>query len=379
MAYTPFAVFAASMLFLLFISPLDLYPDTVHQDIQASETAQTFHHSFENGFSNGFGESVNQYMITFNDNVSSEGPLNDAEDEFNTNYSMSSSNYFSMDELENNIIEIFQDDRRNINFSTGDSVTFDAEGLKINSKIDLNYNLTDPITGITRRYSQRFSTEASINGSIDPLTNYTAEERLEYRYCGYESPAVMAGSGSGSASELFGYAVVKPDDQDSIADKENKIILLESADNEDEAVLDEYKAVIVEDNSYNDGDYIQDFNQDQQFYTGQNIILIDDYVYISYFREIIDNQCFIEADDAPDIFQRMENDNSGSVDGILTFIEDTSSEGEPNEDYYYFDSDRSASNPVNITGVSSSDLDERSWFSVEQVNMDYWNLTNLIE
>ncbi len=380
MAYTPFAVFAASMLFLLFISPLDVYPSSVHQDLQASETSQTFHNSFTNSFGTGFEESVNQYLIEFNDDVNSSGPINEAEDEFNSNYSLSSSNYYGIDELENNIEQAFSDDRRTIDFEIGDNWGFESEGLKITSEIGLEYNLTDPITDIASRYDENFVTEAAINGSVDPLAEFTAGETVHYRYCGYERPAYKAGEGSGSGSDVFGYAVVNPEDPDSIEDKGEKIIFLESADQTDDSILDDFKAVVVEDNSYSNGDYIQEFNFDRQISTDQNVILTDDEAYISHFREIIDNQCFIESSEAPNLFQRMENENNNlEGDGMLTFIEDTSSHAEANEDYIYFDDSRGALNPANVTGVSTSTLDERPWFSVQQDNMNYWNLGSLIK
>ena len=379
MAYTPFAVFATSMMFLLFISPLDVYPESVNQDIQASETAQTFQNSLEPAFSNGMEESVNQYMIEFNNNLASSGPISDGSQEFNDNYSTSSSSYYSIDDIEGNFTQLFDNDRRELEIDVGNNPNFEVEGLKITAQIDLNYNISDPVTGISKSFDDQYFTEAYINGSVDPLAEYNAGETVRYRYCGYERPAYVAGSGSGSGSEVFGYAVVNPESPADIDGVEgNKIIFLESKD-DFSGSLDSYKAVVVEDTSYSSAD-IESFSYDRQIQTGQNIILSNDEAYISHFREILDNQCFIQSSDAPNLFQRMEDENQASPDeGVMTFISDSSSYGEVNGDYYYFDGGRSPSNPVNVTGVSSSSLDERPWFSVAEANMNYWNLNGLIE
>ena len=375
MAYTPFAVFATSMMFLLFISPLDVYPESVNQDIQASETAQTFQNSLDQAFSDGMEGSVNQYMIEFNEDLASSGPISHGSQEFNDNYSASSSSYYSIDDIEGNFTQLFNDDRRELQLNAGNNPTFDAEGLKIKTQINLNYNLSEPVTVILKSFNDQFVTEVYVNGSVDPFAEYNAGEAVRYRYCGYERPAYMAGSGSGSGSDVFGYAVVNPENPGSVSNPGDKLVFLESADGA--SGLSDFKAVVVEDNSGGD---IQGFNYSRQVSTGDNIIVKNDQAYISHFREILDNQCFVESSEAPDLFQRMENKSQASSDlGVMTFIRDSSSYGEVNEDYYYFDNGRSASNAVNVTGVSSSTLDERPWFSVAQANMDNWNLSGLIE
>jgi hypothetical protein len=378
MAYTPFAVFATSMMFLLFISPLDVYPESVNQDIRASETAQTFQNSLDQAFSDGMEESVNQYMIEFNDNLVSSGPSSDASQEFNDDYSVSSSSYYSVNDIEGNFTQIFNNDRRELQLDPGNNPSFDAEGLKIRTQITLDYSISDPITGISKSFNDQFVTETYVNGSVDPLAEYSAGETVRYRYCGYDRPASIAGSGTGSGSDVFGYAAVNPENPGSVSNKGEKIIFLDSADGI--SGLGGFKAVVVQDSSYSSGNDIQEFDYDRQIQSGQNIILSNNRAYVSHFREIMDNQCFIESTDAPDLFQRMEDENQASPDvGVMTFISDSSSHGEVNGDYYYFDSSRSPSNPVNITGVSSSTLDERPWFSVAESNMNYWNLSDLME
>ena len=378
MAYTPFAVFATSMMFLLFISPLDVYPESVNQDIQASETAQTFQNSLDQAFSDGMEKSVNQYMIEFNDNLVSSGPSPDASQDFNDNYSVSSSSYYSVNDIEGNFTQIFNNDRRELQLDAVNNPSFDAEGLKIRTQITLDYSISDPVTGISKSFNDQFTAEAYVNGPVDPLAEYSAGETVRYRYCGYDRPASIAGSGTGSGSDVFGYAVINPENPGSVSNKGEKIVFLDSADGI--SGLGGFKAVVVEDSSYDSGNRIQGFDYDRQIQPGQNIILSDNKAYISHFREIMDNQCFIESTDAPDLFQRMEDENQASPDlGVMTFISDASSHGEVNGDYYYFNSSRSPSNPVNVTGVSSSTLDERPWFSVAESNMNYWNLTDLIK
>ena len=383
MAYTPFAVLATSLMFLMFISPLDVYPDSVNQDIGSVEAAQTLDRSIENSFREGFGLTVTGYLQEYNEDLTS--PVTDAQNNFSDEYDPDSNDYYSLNQVETDLNSIFQsDDRRELNLETEESFSFSASGLTIESTVPLEYNLNDEVVGTNNTVDQTIISQASIDGAKDPFAEFNAGEDVEYSYCGYERPAYFAGSGnSGSNSVVSGEAVYMPEDLSAVNNNEgDKVVFIESDDDFDDSELNQFAAVITESSSYSNDHYVQGFELERAVNTGENVIINEDDVYVSYFREILDNQCFVESSNAPDIFDRMENNNMPSDQGIMTFIADSGSTGEPNEDYLYFDDSRTEDgSAVNVTGLNSNEngFDERPWFNLDNQNLQAWNLSGLEE
>ena len=382
MAYTPFAVLATSMMFLMFISPLDVYPDSVNQDIESVETSQTLDRSLENSFKESFGQTVNGHLREYNENLSSS--VTDAQNNFSDEYDPDSGTHYSLTQVESDLNDLFQSsERRDLNLEAGDSFSFSASGLTIESTVNLNYNITDDIVNTENSLNRTVVSQASIDGAKDPFAEFQAGEDVDYRYCGFEKPAYFAGSGSSSSgSVISAEAVYRPEDLSSITNKGEKVLFIESADGFQDSTLDSFAAVVVEDSSYSNGDYIQGFNLERMVNTGENVIIDSDDAYVSYFRQILGEGCFVESGNAPDIFDRMENDNVASNQGIMTFTGNSSSFGSPNEDYLYFDTSRNADGSVvNVTGLNSNDngFDEMPWFNVDSQNLAGWNLSGLEE
>ncbi|MFO7793454.1 MAG: hypothetical protein R6V35_00565 [Candidatus Nanohaloarchaea archaeon] len=381
MAYTPFAVLATSMMFLMFISPLDVYPESVNQDIGSVETAQTLDSSVKNSFSESFGLTVNEHLQEFNEGLSSS--VTDAQTDFSDEYDPDSGSHYSLNQVETDLNDVFQSEvRRDLNLNAGDSFSFSASGLTIESSVTLDYSFTDNIVDTNNALNRTVTSQASIDGAKDPFAEFQAGEDVEYSYCGYDKPAYLAGSGGSSSNSVISAEVVyRPEDPGSVSNKGEKVIFIESADGIQASTLDAFAAVVLEDSSYSNEDYVQDFDLDRQVNTGENVIIDANEVYVSYFREILDNQCFVESGNAPDIFDRMENDSSASDQGIMTIIPDSSSFGSPNEDYLYYSSRGPDGSTVNVTGLNSNEnnFDERPWVNLDRENLVDWNLESLEE
>jgi len=382
MAYTPFAVLATSLMFLMFISPLDVYPDSVNQDIGSVETAQTLDRSIENSFREGFELTVNRHLQDYNEDLTS--PVTDAQNNFSDVYDPDSTDHYSLNQVETDLNSIIQsDDRRELNLETEESFSFSASGLTIQSTVPLEYNLNDEVVGTNNTFNQTIVSQASIDGAKDPFAEFNAGEDVEYSYCGYERPAYYAGSGSSSSNSVIsGEAVYMPENLNSVSNKEGKVVFIDSEDDFDNEELNQFEAVITESSSYSNDHYVQGFELERAVNTGENVIINEDDVYLSYFREILDNQCFVESNNAPDIFDRMENNNVASNHGIMTFVTNSSSFGSPNEDYIYYDSSEDESGSVvNVTGLNSNEngFDERPWFNLDSQNLQVWNLSGLEE
>ncbi len=382
MAYTPFAVLATSMMFLMFISPLDVYPESVNQDISSVETAQTLDRSVQNSFSQGFGLTVNNHLQEFNNGLSN--PISDAEGNFTSDYDPGSSTYYSLNQVESDLNSLFASEtRRNLVLNTGSSYGFTASGLTIESTVPLDYALTDQTIGTNLTYNGTVVSQASIDGAKDPFAEFQAGEDVEYSYCGFNKPAYYAGSGaSSSGSVISAEAVYKPENPGSISNKAEKVLFVASADEYDTSSWNNYAAVVVEDSSYNTGSFVNGFNVEGQINSGENVIIDQSDVYVSYFRQILDNKCFVESQNAPNVFDRMENNNIASDQGIANFVSNSSSSGQPNEDYIYYDGSETSTGPVvNITGINSNDnsFDERPWFNLDRDNLVDWNLVGLEE
>lgn len=381
MAYTPFAVLATSMMFLMFISPLDVYPESVNQDIGSVETVQTLDSSIENSFSESFGITVNEHLREYNEGLNS--PVTDAQTNFSEEYDPDSGSHYSLTQVETDMNDLFQSGaRRELNLDSGETFNFAASGLTIESNVSLNYNMTDNLVGSINSFDRTVISQASIDGAKDPFAEFNAGENVEYSYCGFDKPAYYAGSGSSSSNSVIsGEAIYRPDDISEVSNKADKVLFIESVDNYG-ASLGGFAAVVVQDSSYNSGAYVNGFAPERKINNGENVIIDQNEVFISYFRKILDNECFVESSNAPDVFDRIEDNNVASDQGILTFIGNSTSKGSPNEDYLYYDGSRTSDGSVvNVTGLNSNDngFDERPWFNLDTSNLDIWGLESLEE
>jgi hypothetical protein len=374
-AYTPFALIASSLLLLIFTVPLGANPQSVETEIHPIESSQTYEHSVGESLENIAEKSLNTNLRGLNkDLVNESRSLENAKQEFISSYSLESNSagYNTTEVTQEAESEVDGGERLNTDISSLDSVS--QEGLAIAGDQKMSYVYTDEILGT--RYERRIRDyRASVEGSLDPLNYYRTGEKIRYKTCGYSKPAYRIGSGNETSgfNSIFGEAIVRPENISNVENKDDKIIFTRRTD----AQLSDFLAVVTQNESVDRSvEWITDFEYQRPVKNGQNIILKDDEAFVSHFREIIDRKCFVEAGNAPGVFQRMENSTSESSNGILTFNYDSNS-SIANEDYNLIGQ---RDEGVNVSGVTDVGIgDERPWFRVRSENMGYWNLSSLIE
>lgn len=352
MSYTPFAILASSLLFLLFITPLEVQPDETTQDVQTVQTLNTLETSLNNSLGQHLAQEINDELSEFIEE--STLPADNPEQEFEDDLQVDSPGH-DMDLQQ----ELEIEDPPNVNQ--------EVIGLKAGGEAEIGYTIADETAGITYEREGLVSGSRPLEGVKDPLHDLNGEE-AEIQYCGMDSPAEKIGEGGSNSGDIaHGEAVLRPESTDG-----DKIAFVEDA-NDPEVDLEDFRAVVAEEGDAGEV-WISDFPDIDKAYNGMNAIINEEEVYRSIFRRMIDEDCFVESPEAPNIFTRMEDESGPDSDGIMTFLDETGSA--VNEDYIEL-TDGSSENPVKVKGVSEVDEGEERDFMVESSNLEAWSLESL--
>lgn len=374
MAYTPFAILAVTLLFLLFISPLDVYPDLVHQDLTATEHSTTFDRSLQKAFNDGFSVEANQEFDSYNQEIISQGYEEDnPQNVFRERFIL---NKFETWEWNQSVHQTVESDRRTISTDYGNPL-FENGGLTIQSQYYLEYNLTDSNVGTNYNVEGNQDVNVDITGAADPLLTKENEdsEEFQYRTCGYERPAELLDTGNGGGV-IHGYITFDHEDTGN-----DQIIVLEEGESF-QGDPEDFKAVISENSvDQTNWDYWIENVETLGLNQGDSVIIDgeDDDLWLSRFREIINEDCYVETEEGPDVFSRLEGEFQSSEIGLTTFVDGTEFSGEgSNEGYIYFNEDVTDEGR-GIKGVTHQDQgEELDWFSVSMTNIDFWDIESLL-
>jgi hypothetical protein len=367
MTHTPFALLAVTVLLTLFVAPLNHTPQIAVQDIKAVESANAGANDIESSLENSLGLAASNYIESSNQYVVENGFISDAEtaidfpdSEFNGN-SIIYRNYSQLISPLENIPGL------EYRYS---NQALDV-GLEIVAEADVSYNFSQKASNMNYSYDSALQAAEGLRGP-DPLLTNASSQTFEYRYCGFDRPAEMLGSGSGSGV-AHGYASVEPEIGE-VDHKRSRILVTENVTSY-ESIPDEFSGVVTARGSIDSGNYAEIESLNIEVTEGSSVILNNGKVWRSYFRKMIDENCYVENSDAPGVLGRMEGSFSPDTQGITTFTGEGNS-SQPNEAYMYYNSYDPTL--VEVSGVSSGDYgDFRSEFRISQENMDDWNLLGL--
>jgi len=266
--------------------------------------------------------------------------------------------------------------------------SFNDTGFTVQSSFSVFGSLRDPTSLAMFNRTDSTVTDVSIEGTEDAMLLMRSEGRYlaQYRECGFSEPAEVLYTGSqNSSGYVHGYSTKGPSDISTVSDKSDKMLVVENVDSYQTSEVNEFEGVVSADSSSNTGQYSTSY----AFGTGsitdidqnQSIILNNEKVWSSNFRQMFNQGCYVPDEDGPDIFDRMENSLSNDDgDGLATLIDVSRLPNELRDinsavGYVYFDDSSSYGGLRKIEGVT----DHYSWFRLDQDHVDYWDLEDLAE
>ena len=266
--------------------------------------------------------------------------------------------------------------------------SFNNTGFRVQSSFSVFASLRDPTSLATFNKTEFTVTDVSIEGNEDAMILLRSEGRYlsQYSECGFSEPAEVIYTGSqNSSSYVHGYSLKNPSDISTVSDKSNKILVVDNIDSYQSSEVNAFGGVVSANPSSSTGQYSTNYVFDTGSVSniGQNMSLIlnNQQVWDSNFRQMFNKGCYVVDEDGPDIFDRMENKVSNDDGhGLATLIDVTKLTNELRYidsavGYVYFDESDDYGDLSQIKGVT----DENSWFRLDQDHIDYWDLESLAE
>ncbi len=390
MIYTTFAILAASLIFFMAALPM-----TSTVDIDTSEAIRIGEASFYldsvlEDVERSTGIAVRRGLTGASNYIIGTGePLDDAEDDLTEAIVNGSINGVELNATENASLGEWGDRVENMTEEAGyrlemrvSDYSFDSSGFHVETSKQLEARLEDPVTLASFNRSVSVDVDAEVKGVEDPMLLLRSAGRYttSINYCGFDEPANYLDTGSSHNSpSVLGEAVVEPGSSlEEVEDRNDKILVVEDVDGEDESEVEEFRGVV----SYQSADpvdtgYVYGID-DLGIGTGQDLILYGNEVWESNFRQMIFQDCYVPAD-APGLMERYENDLTEVNDGMLTFVDvgslpDALRHEETAVGYKYFPGD-GGEELNNIAGVT----DRYSWFRLDNEDAERLGVQELVK
>lgn len=388
MAYTTFAVFASSMLIMMLFFQVSQEQSYQNADAERIGKASFFLESLFSDMDRSLkiatrrgvtgvtnevivnGESLNN----FRENIS-EAVINGSLDGKDLNATENA----SLNEWSSRVSSIASESGYELNTSVV-NYTFSPDFMTLETRFEVRSNLYDPTTFVRFNRSGSATVIASYEDLEDTMILLRSEGRypVNYRDCGFNTPANMIGTGSqNSTGYVQGDAVVNPSSISSVSNKSEKIVVATNIDSYSKAEVESFAGAVSDQTSSN-----TPFSNKYVFgvpvgdiESNKSIILNNNQVWEAHFRQMLDG-CYVPDENGPDFLDRLENNNTDSPDGLATMIkvdelppELTETESAIGHEYFSNDSN-SLSQIRGVTG-------EYSWFRLDEEHIDYWGLNDL--
>ncbi len=295
-----------------------------------------------------------------------------------------------LESTENASLKEWTERVRKIADRSGYSLDIEIEKYSFNSSnfnMDASYTvfarLEDPETRAAFNKTRTADSSVPISGLEDTMILLQSRGRYvsQYERCSFDEPVEQFYTGSGSSGTAHGYAVVEPADASSVSDKSESIIVAEDIESYDTSVVDEFAGAVSaqpSSSTYNT-EYVFDTGSISAIDEDMSLILHQDRVWRSGFREMFRENCYVPDPWGPDFMDRMGNEmvNEGG-EGITTLIDVSSLPTELRRDrsmvdYIYFNESSSYGSLSNVRGVSG----DYPWFQLDQDHVDEWGLNQL--
>lgn len=269
-----------------------------------------------------------------------------------------------------------------------ENYSFNDNGLELKSSFTVFAQLKDPTTLTTFNRTESTSTDVSIHGVEDSMLLLRSEGRYlnNYTSCGFSDPAEQLYTGTqNSSGHVHGHAAKLPADISAVDNKSEKILVVNDVDSHSVSEVNSFEGVVSADPSSDPGSYttkhVFDTGSISDIEQEMSLILNNDQVWRSGFREMFNQGCYVESSTGPDFFDRMQNKlvNDGG-DGLATLIEVSRLPSELRETdsavgYVYFNDSASFGGVREVKSVT----DEFSWFRLDQDHIDEWGMNDLAE
>lgn len=266
--------------------------------------------------------------------------------------------------------------------------SFDTEGLNVEGSLEVFTRLEDPVTLAEFNRSRSTDISVSVEDIEDTFLTLRSQGRYvsQYKQCGFENPGNIVYTGAQSSLGYNqGYAEVMPEDISEVEDRSGKVLVVENVDGYDSSAVDSYAGAVSAEESSNPGAYSTNYvfgtDSIQDIEQGVSLVLNEDQVWETYFREMFTEDCYVPVDGAPTFFDRLEDSlgNEGT-DGLATLIDvsDLPSELRKQDSsvgYVYFDESGDYGGINQIKGVSN----DYSWFYIDDRHVEYWGIEDLVE
>lgn len=269
-----------------------------------------------------------------------------------------------------------------------ENYSFNHTDFTVQSSFTVFASLRDGTTLTTFNKTESTVTDVSIEGTEDSMLLLRSEGRYlsQYSECGFSEPADVLYTGNqNSSGYVHGYASKNPSDISTVPDRSEKILVVDDVDSYQSSDVDGFAGVVSADPSSNTNQYstsyVFDTGSIEDIDQNMSLILNDQQVWRSSFRQMFNQGCYVPDQDGPDIFDRMANELSNDDgNGIATLIDVSRLPNELRDvdsavGYVYFDDSGSYGSLRQIKGVT----DDYAWFRLDQDHVDYWGLEDLAE
>ncbi len=267
--------------------------------------------------------------------------------------------------------------------------SFNASAFEVESSFRVFARLQDPVTLANFNRTNSANATVSALGLEDPMILLNSDGRYSTQYsrCGFDSPANQLYTGGHySLGSAHGYAAVNPatPDAPSVSDKGEKVLVTDDVDNYDVSTSNSFAGIV----SGDDNDTKAGFTTKFIFDTGSiadieqnmSLILNEEQVWRSSFRQMFEENCYLETSRGPNVIDRLGNRMvSPDGRGIATMIEvselpSSLQEIESAVGYVYFNESSGMYGPErSIYGVTS----EYSWFRLDDYHVNLWGVDDL--
>lgn len=264
-----------------------------------------------------------------------------------------------------------------------ESYSFNTSNFNIDASYTVFARLEDPETRAAFNRTRTESSSVSISGLEDTMILLQSQGRYvsQYKRCGFDRPAEQLYTGNGSSGAVHGHAVVEPVDLSSVSDKPERILAAEDIESYDAATVNEFGGAVSAQprSSTYDTEYVFDTGSISMIEENMSLILNQDLVWRSGFREMFQENCYVPDPWGPDFMDRMGNEmENDDGEGITTFVDVSQLPTELRRDrsmvdYVYFNESSDYGSLSSIRGVSN----EYPWFQLDQEHIDEWGIGQL--
>lgn len=267
--------------------------------------------------------------------------------------------------------------------------------FNLTAGLETKFTLYDPETLARFNESGEYNQTITIEGLEDPLLLQRTAGRYisTFNQCNFDQPAVRTATGQNTNDIGPTYGEVTQDT--NAADPEEKILKTENPPQPAQANEFAGLATTQDDlnTSYADVKWVAGLT-DQEYSnveTGETLILYEDRVYTSHFRQMVRGRCYLKSSQGPGFEERLSDQVSnspGENTGLATLLNkeelpvEVRREDDSNLAYRYFgENDQNLQKIAGVTGDQAHDSatreNYRELFRLTQDTLDRWNIPDL--